>query len=182
MAGLGPRLLLAFELAGLLTVVLPEGLLTVVLPEGLAADVEYTAEGFGRVDEEFRLELFSAGLRLTEAGLVAAGFFDGAGLRAGVDLIGRFFAGLCGLTAGAGRCVCLLLTTTTGSGRCECLLLTTTTGAGRCEWWLSMTTTGAGGGGVLSITTTGAGAGGGGGGATTTAGAGSTTTGAGATT
>ena len=43
---------------GLLTVVLPEGLLTVVLPEGLLtvvelpldwlADVEYTADGFGR--------------------------------------------------------------------------------------------------------------------------------------
>ena len=121
MAGLGPRLLLAFELAGLLTV---------VLPEGLAADVEYTAEGFGRVDEEFRLELFAAGLRLTEAGLVTTGLGDGAGLvttglgdgaglRAGVDLIGRFLAGLCGLTAGAGRCEWFLLTTTTGAGRCE---------------------------------------------------------------
>ena len=104
---------------GLLTVVLPEGLLTVVLPAGLAADVEYTAEGFGRVDEEFRLGVFAAGLRLTEAGLVTTGFLDGSGLRAGVDLIGRFLAGLCGLTAGAGRCEWFLLTTTTGAGRCE---------------------------------------------------------------
>ena len=128
--GRGPRLLLVFELVGLLTVVLPEGLLTAVLPEGLAADVEYTAEGFGRVDDEFRLGVFAAGLRLTEAGLVTTGlgdeaglvatvFLGGSGLRAGVDLIGRFLAGLCGLTAGAGRCEWFLLTTTTGAGRCE---------------------------------------------------------------
>ena len=128
--GRGPRLPLDVEAAGLLTVVLPEGLLTVVLPAGLAADVEYTAEGFGRVDEEFRPGVFAAGLRLTEAGLVttglgdeaglvATGFLDGSGLRAGVDLIGRFLAGLCGLTAGAGRCEWFLLTTTTGAGRCE---------------------------------------------------------------
>ena len=63
--GLVPRLLeevvdgLGRLVDGLLTVVLLEGLLTVVLPEGLLtvvelpldwlADVEYTADGFGRL-------------------------------------------------------------------------------------------------------------------------------------